>query len=417
MLRKSLSLLRNMRIDSGCSPCESEGMMKTAVPKVALLVETARGYGRGLLRGIVRYARLHGPWSFYVTPGDFEQALPKMRQWGGTGIIARIETASVAKAILKSGLPTIALDLREEDLLPGRPLSKFSEIASDSYHAARMAAEHLIERKYSHYAFVGIADRVWSDRRQRGFCDRIVAAGFLPYVYQPPRRERDRAWEREQAILADWLRRLPKPAGLMACNDDRGRQVLEACLAAGVSVPDQIAVVGVDNDELLCELSNPPLSSVALNAEQGGYRAAALLDRMMQGRIRKPHRLVVEPLHVVARRSSDMIALDDAEVAAALRFVHDRATTPIFIEDVVEHVQLSRRALEMRFQKSVGRTIHDEILRFRLERAKRLLLESDLPMPKVAMAAGFNTASYFGQVFRQEYGMTPARYRVKLRMV
>jgi LacI family transcriptional regulator len=390
-------------------------MAQSAVPRVALLIETARGYGRGLLRGIVRYARLHGPWSFYVTPGDFEQAVPKVRQWGGPGIIARIATPAVAKAILDSRLPTIALDLTEEQLQPDNPLARLNEIASDSYRAAQMAAEYLLERKFPHYAFVGIADRVWSDRRQRSFCQRIAAAGFQPHIYPSPRRKRDQTWGREQAILADWLRTLPKPLGLMACNDDRGREVLEACRAARIHVPEQIAVVGVDNDELLCELSDPPLSSVALNTERGGYEAAALLDQMMRGRVRKPKRLAVEPLHVVTRRSSDIVALDDAEAATALRFIHDRATSPICIDDVVKHVQLSRRALQIRFQKVIGRTIHAEIERVRLERAKRLLLESDLPMSTVAEAAGFNTASYFVQVFRQGVGMTPARYRTKIR--
>jgi LacI family transcriptional regulator len=390
-------------------------MPKRTLPKVALLIETARGYGRGLLRGIVHYARLHGPWSFYVTPGDFEQALPKMRQWGGTGIIARIATPAVAKAILECNLPTIALDLAEDELLPNHPLSKLSEISSDSYSAAQMAAEHLLERHFPHYAFVGIAGQVWSERRRKSFCGRIAAAHFKPLVYPNPRRERDRAWDREQKILAEWLRGLPTPLGLMACNDDRGRQVLEACRLARIQVPEQIAVIGVDNDELLCELSDPPLSSVALNAEQGGYRAAALLDKMMRGRVRKPQRLVVEPLHVVARRSSNIVALDDPEAAEALKFIHMYGTNPIGIKDVVKHVQLSRRSLEIRFHKTVGRTIHDEIKRVRIEHAKRLLLESDLPIPSVASAAGFNTQSYFGQVFCHEVGMTPARYRVKVR--
>jgi LacI family transcriptional regulator len=390
-------------------------MTKHGNPKVALLIETARGYGRGLLRGIVRYSRLHGPWSFYITPGDFEQVVPKMRHWGCTGIIARIATQKVARAILDCGLPTIALDLADEELQPGNPLSKFSEIASDSYRAAQMAAEHLLDRKFLHYAFVGTAGRVWSDRRQESFCERIAAAGFSPHVYSIPRRKRDRAWDQEQSILAGWLKELPTPLGLMACNDDCGREVLEACRTANIRVPEQIAVVGVDNDHLLCELSDPPLSSVALDAERGGYQAAALLEKLMQGRIRKPQRLTVMPLHVVTRRSSDIVALDDVEVAAALKFIHEHAMKPICIEDVVEYVQLSRRALEIRFQKAMSRTIHDELLRVRMERAKRLLLESDLPIPKVAMGVGFSAASYFVQVFSREVGITPARYRTKMR--
>ena len=390
-------------------------MSATPTPKVALLIETARGYGRQLLRGIVRYARLHGPWGFYVTPGDFEQALPKMQQWGGTGIIARIETPKIAEAILAAGLPTIALDLSDEQLHADHPLSRLSEVSSGSREAAQMAAEHLLERQFRHYAFVGIAGRVWSRRREEGFCTRIRAAGFQPHVYPPPRRLQDRGWDHEQTVLAQWLQALPKPVGLLACNDDRGREVLEACRAAHANVPEEIAVLGIDNDELLCELADPPLSSVAFNAERGGYRVAELLDRMMRRPLRKPRRLVVEPLHVVARRSTDIMALEDQDVAGALRFIHHHAGQPIRIDDVVNHLQLSRRTLEIRFQRALGRTVHSEIQRARLQRAKRLLLETDMQMPKVAEVAGYGSASYLIQVFRQEVGMTPARYRLQVR--
>ncbi len=385
-----------------------------SVPKVALLIETARGYGRGLLRGIVRYARVHGPWLFYVTPGDFVQSLPKMQQWGGTGIIARLETPQIVEAVLKTGLPTIALDLSDAQLSSDSPLRRFSEIRSDSLGAAKMVAEHLLERRFRHYAYVGIPDRVWSQRREEGFCRRIEEGGFAVHVYQPPRRKSRRAWDQEQPRLADWLRRIPKPAGLMVCNDDRGREVLESCRTAGVRVPEDLAVVGVDNDELLCEVADPPLSSVGLNAEQGGYRAAILLDKMMRGRLRRPQCLVVEPLRIVLRRSSDILALDDLEVAAALRFIHFHAGRPIRTEHVVKHVQLSRRTLEIRFHKSLGHTIHDAIQRARLERATRLLLETNLPIPKVAEASGYSTPSYLIQVFRQQLGTTPARYRAQV---
>ncbi len=387
----------------------------TGTPKIALLIETARGYGRDLLRGIVRYARLHGPWGFYVTPGDFAQVLPQMRLWGGTGIIARIETPRVARAILASGLPTVALGLSADQLRPDNPLSGLSELATDSHAAARMAAEHLLERGFRHYAFVGLAGRTWSQRRQDSFCERIRAAGFEPHVYVPPRRRRDRLWEHEQRTLADWLGRLPRPVGVMACNDDRGREVLEACRAASLRVPEEMAVVGVDDDELLCEAADPPLSSVALNAEAGGYRAAALLDRMMRGRVRKPTRLTVEPLHVVTRRSTDIVALDDPVVASALHFIQDQAGRPIGIDDVVEQVLISRRALEIRFKKATGRTLLGELRRVRLGRARRLLRETDLSLARVATAAGYSSESYLTQVFRQELGQTPARYRRQVR--
>lgn len=386
------------------------------VPKVALLIETARGYGRQMLRGIARYARLHGPWSFYLTPGDFEQALPKMQQWGGTGIIARIETARVKRAVLESGLPVIVLDLAEEELQPEHPLSRLPEVASDSAGAARMAAEHLLARGVQQFAFVGLGGRVWSQRREASFCETIAEAGFPVAVYRPPRSKRNRLWEREQPMLAQWLRALPKPAGLLACNDDRGREVLEACRAASIRVPEELAVIGVDNDELLCELADPPLSSVALGAEGVGYRAAELLDRMMRRRQIKPHRLIAESLYVVTRRSTDMVAIDDQDVAAALAFIHDHAAELIQVADVVRYVQVSRRKLEMRFQKLVGRTIHAEVQRVRLDRARRFLAETEEPIAAIAESVGYGTASYFTQVFRAVHGVTPAQYRRRLRV-
>jgi LacI family transcriptional regulator len=385
------------------------------IPRVALLVETSRGYGRALLRGIVRYARLHGPWGFYVTPGDFAQELPPMRDWGGTGIIARIETPEVARAILEAKLPTIALDLTEEQLEPGHPLARLSEVASDSCGAARLAAEHLLDRGFRQFAFVGIAGRVWSDRRQASFVERISEAGIVPRVYAPPRRSADQGWDREQPRLGRWLAALPTPCGVMACNDDRGRQVLEACRAQGLRIPEDLAVVGVDNDELLCELADPPLSSVALNAEAGGYRAAGLLEQLMRGRVRRPQRLVVEPLHVVARRSTAIDAQEDPEVAAAIHFLHDHACGPIGVGDIVRHLAISRRALEIRFRRSLGRSLHDEIRRVRLDRACRLLVESELPIPRVAASSGFRDASYLARVFQKELGTSPARYRRQMR--
>jgi LacI family transcriptional regulator len=386
------------------------------IRRVALLVETARGYGRDVLRGIVRYARLHGPWAFYVTPGDFlQQVVPKIRQWGGTGIIARIETPETAKVLLATRLPLIAMDLSEEQLAPGSPLGRLSELASDSHQAASLAADHLLERGFRHFAYVGFPGRVWSTRREQGFCQRVSEAGFETHLYPTPKRKRDREWAQEQAILAAWLRSLPKPIGVMACNDDRGRQVLEACREADVQVPEEAAVVGVDNDELLCELADPPMSSVAINAERAGYETAALLDGLMSGRIKRPQRILAEALEVVTRRSTDVLALEDREVTQALRYIHENAGRPLRVDEIVKPLAVSRRALEIRFQRAVGRSLHDEIQRMHLERAKRLLRESDLPLANVAEASGFTTPSYLAQVFRQQLGMTPARYRRHVR--
>ena len=410
----AFSRCREPRIPVADGAVEKRIVKKPSVPKVALLVETARGYGREVLRGIVRYARLHGPWAFYVTPGDFEQALPKMEQWGGTGIIARIETARVAKSILASGLPVVALDLSEEQLTPRNPWSQVCQMASDSDGASRLAAEHLKDKGFPNYAYVGIAGKIWSKRRQESFGRHLAAAGFSPQVY-PSAARRQPEWGREQETMARWLAGLPKPVGIMACNDDRGREVLEACRAAKIHIPEEAAVIGVDNDALLCELSDPPLSSVALGAEQAGFEAAALLDQLMAGRAKGPQHIVARALNVVARRSTDVMLHEDQEIAAALRFIHDHAGQPIRVQDVVNSLCDARRTLEIRFERALGRTIHAEIHRSRLERARRLLLETDQSLSAIARAAGFGSRSYLAVVFQDAFGVSPIKYRANNR--
>jgi LacI family transcriptional regulator len=384
------------------------------LPKVALLVETSRAFGRELLHGIARYARLHGPWSFHITPGDFEQAVPHMKQWGGTGIIARIPNERVAKAIIEANVPTIALGLTDEQQQTGNPLAQLSELSSDAKEVARLAAEHFLERQLRNFAYVGLEDRAWSLRRERAFRDRLQEAGHRPHIYRQPVKVRDRAWEKEQEILAEWIRSLPTPLGLFACNDDRGRQVLETCRMVGLHVPEDIAVLGVDNDDVFCELADPPLSSVALNAETAGYRAAELLDGMMKGRIRRPRRIMVEAVGVVTRRSTEVIAVKDSDVATALQFIRREQGRGISVDRVAEEVAMSRRSLEKRFRDTIGRTILEEIQLVRLERAKRLLLETTYPISKVAEVSGFGSTGYFIQFFQKRIGKTPRKYRVEL---
>jgi LacI family transcriptional regulator len=384
------------------------------VPKVALLVETSRGFGRAFLLGIARYSRLHGPWSFHITPGDYKQVVPKMKQWGGTGIIARIADQRVAQAVIAADLPTIAIGLTDEQLQPENPLSKFSEISSDPREVSRLAAEHLLEKQFTRFAYVGSDDRGWSRRRETAFKNYLEQHGFSPYIYPTPKRPQDRIWEREQSLMARWISKLPTPIGLFACDDDRGREVLEVCGLVGVHVPEDVAVIGVDNDEVFCELSDPPLSSISLNAETAGYRAAALLDDMMHGRVRKRQRILVEALGVVTRRSTDVVAVEDEDIATALQFIRREQGRGISVDDVVETVAVSRRNLEKRFRETIGRSILDEIQLVRLDRAKRLLVETSYPISKVAEIAGFGSAGYFIQFFQKQVGKTPRKYRVDL---
>jgi LacI family transcriptional regulator len=381
-------------------------------PRVALLVETSGAYGRSVLAGVARYARLHGPWSFYILPRAQAQGLPDMKFWQGTGIIARIESQETAKAIGAAGVPVIGLDLAIDRSSSFASGIRLSEMHPDPEATARMAADHLLERGFRAFAFVGIRGHIWSQQRERAFIEYIRAHTHAPcLVAALTEAKRTVEYGREQQRLATWLKQLPKPVGVMACNDDCGREVLDAALQAGVSVPDEVAVVGVDNDEVLCELCDPPMSSVALNAEKGGYEAASLLDGLMRGKVKAPRTILVDPVGVVARRSTEVWAVQDPRIAVALQYIRDHAGEPTTVSDVLKTVPMSRRALEIRFKEVVRRTIHDEIIASRVRLARRLLLETDLTLDVLAEKVGFGSASHLSVVFSRQVGLAPARFR------
>lgn len=410
-------------------------------PRVVLLMIPFTGYDRGLLDGIARYTQVQSPWVYYLS-GDYPEVplpapdslsgafqwpeygsgaaaqtpFPDLRRWRANGVIGRIQSATIARKVLASRLPVIAIDLSDEQLARDNPLSKISEIRADSHQAGRLAAEHFLERGFRNFAFCGYKGRIWSRQRQEGFCERLDEAGFACNVYEPKPSRRTISWKWEQPMVAAWLKSLPNPVAIMACSDIRGRQVSEASRGQGLSVPDDVAIVGVDDDQLICNLTNPPLSSVAFNLNQAGYRAAELLDGLMSGRVRRPQRIMVEALWVVARRSSDVIATDDRHVSVALRFIRDHARESINVADVVEQAGPSRRGLEIRFRSILGRSIRDEIQRVRLTYAKQLLLDTNLPTQRIATLVGFSSLQYLSNVFRREAGMTLAQFRRRMQV-
>lgn len=385
----------------------------STIPKIALLLETSRGYGRGLLRGIVRYSRLHGPWALVVSAGHFGEQLPRDDWWGARGIITRFSSLKVARQIQAAGIPAVSLEASFEKFATAHASHGLCQIRTASPAIARMAAEHLLERGFRHFGYCGLEDCSWSHVREEVFSRTVAQSGHSCDVYRSGRHRQRGKQKRKQAPLVKWLKMLPKPVGIMACNDDRGNRVLEACATARLQVPDEVAVVGVDNDELLCELSTPPLSSVDLNLESAGYEAAALLDKLMSGRVCGYHEVSVTPRQVIERRSTDVVAQEDRIVAVALRFIRDRACHPIQVPDVVTHTGLSRRALERRFSAAIGRTILEELTHCRLDRAKRLLLETDLSVERVATAAGFPMPRRMTHAFRQFEGILPHLFRQK----
>jgi LacI family transcriptional regulator len=385
-------------------------------PRVALLVETSGGYGRSVLSGISDYARLHGPWSFYVLPSGHEQWLPDMKLWRGTGIIGRIESRPLARAIAAAGVPVVSLDADPELWSSRRLKLSPAEVRTDPAAAAELAGDHLIERGFRRFAFVGVRDQIWSKEREHAFVHHVNGErGFPCEVFNLSERTRARQYGLDQQQLGDWLRRLPKPLGLMTCNDDCGREVLDAASLAGVSVPDDIGVVGMDNDEVLCDLCNPPLSSIIPNARRVGYEAAALLHRLMNGERIAPQTILIEPSGLATRQSSDVVAVPDRQVAAAVHFIRENAFNRISVEDVLRAVPMSRTILERRFKKLLGHTPHDHILRVKLEKVKEMLAGSEIPLAQIAERVGFEHVEYLSVAFKRSTGETPSAYRSKQR--
>ena len=376
---------------------------------VALLVETSRAYGRSLINGVARYNREHAGWSIYFQPHGLDDPPPPwLKNWRGNGIIARIDNPRMAKAVLATKVPVV-------NLRGTMPELKVPFIGANNEAVAQMGAEHLRQRGLKSFGFCGLARGVHPglDRRADHFQKLIEAEGYYCSVFSA--RCRAVAWEQEQEKLAGWIQSLPKPVGIMTCNDDRGMQVLDACRRLGALVPDQVAVLGVDNDHYLCGLSIPPLSSIDVNSEEIGYQAARLLDRMMAGKKIPKVLPEVFPRCVVTRRSTDVLATDDQDVVRAVRFIRENAFGRLLARDVLAHVSASRASLEPRMRKVLNRTIHQEIERVRIERAKELLATTAMEIKQVANRSGFHYVPYLTRVFRRVLGETPARYRARMR--
>ena len=381
--------------------------------RVALLVESSRAYGRGILSGIAKFVREHEPWSIFFQDMNLVDDTPGwLKNWQGDGIISRLENPDIADVIRRLKLP--AVYLRRVAIGPKRPC-----ILTDNVAVSRLAFEHLKERGFRHFAFCGFNGADYSDERRDGFVPLVRQAGFECHVYAETLASGRNTAEYEGLGLKDggdvanWIKQLPLPIGIMACNDMRGQQVLDACRAVGRAAPEEIAVIGADNDDVLCNLSEPPLSSVVPDTERIGYQAAVTLAGMMAGVKTSPEEVLIGPSGIITRHSTEVLAMDDRQIAAAAAFIRAHACEGIDVNDVLRAVPMSRSTMDRRFLKILGRSPKDEILRVRLNRVKQLLAETDFPLSDIAEKVGLDHVEHLSRIFKIRTGMTPSDFRTQ----
>lgn len=380
--------------------------------RVAIVIRTRFEENQVVLRGIAHYERTHGPWTAFIDDQAFGVDNPSWlfaQPWDG--IICGHTNQAFADQCAERGVPLV--DLRDS---PERYLG-VPQIRPDNVIVGHMGAEHLLDKGFRFFGFCGFINTVWAQERRAGFVEAVKLAGHpcevLETVY-PGRMIPDWNSLQEQEIVS-WLQRLPRPVAIMACNDLRAIQVICACQQAGIVVPEEVAVLGANNGASRCELCHPPLSSVAINTHRIGMRAAEMLHALMEKRPVPPEVEFVEPLQVAARRSTDVLAIDDPKVALALNFIRENACGGLSVDKVAKKVHVSRSILERRFRRFLGRSPQTEIRHVQIQRAKQLLADTDKSIAEIAELTAFEYPEYLCVVFKRFTGETPRAYRDKTR--
>lgn len=381
-----------------------------AFKRIALILGQDLGYCRGVLRGIQTFAAGGEPWVFRDAAPSVS-VIAAVREWRPAGIIAHLFDQQVADAVKSLRVPvvnttsTLPLDV---------PLVEIDHCA-----VGRMAADHFIHSGFCNFGYFGSRTAGFSVQREAGFRMQLAKSNFTCSAHHAeylPRPSPSDSWTEVDTGVRRWLLGLPKPVAIFASNDVPARELAEICRVLELHVPEDVALLGVDNDELECNLSFPPLSSIALPADRVGFEAAKLLRQLMSDRPPAKQRIIVPPIGLVVRQSSDIVAVQDPDVGKALRFIRQQATQLIGVEDVLREVAVSRRKLERDFQRIIHRTIFAEIRRVRIEHVQRLLSSTHLPMPAIASQSGFDGARRMAVVFNQVTGMTPTEYRSLYRL-
>jgi LacI family transcriptional regulator len=377
-------------------------------PRILLVFQTRYAEANAILRGIAKYESSNTVWAAFLDDEARAERDPewiKSRHWDG--VISLHTTPRFAGECQRLRIPLV--DLNDHSALPG-----VHQIRPDNVAIGHMGAEHFIERGFRNFAFCGYSDQDWSVERRRGFVEGLSLAGYSCVLHEPPAggSTRSHDWQLDLVPqLCDRIRKLPAPLAVMACDDMFAVQVMQACEQIGRMVPEEVAVLGVDDDAIRCELSYPPLSSIATNGFFSGYAAAELLDKLMAGEKIKPAEIRTEPTRVMVRHSTDILAIEDRTVASALGYIRDNACMGITVTNVLEHVAASRSQLEKKFRQCIGRSPQTEIRQVQMTKAKQLLLETDLPLKRIAELVGIEHPEYLSVIFKRHTKLSPGAYR------
>jgi len=380
--------------------------------KVILLLDFAEEYSKSLLKGISKYSAEHGPWTFCRMPLYYRETvgikgiLDWAKDWGADGIIGQLYNDMDLDLVLDSGMPIIAQDFKERfEVLPN--------ITGDYHKMGMLGADYFLKKGFKHFAFYGFNNIVWSRERAEGFEQRINEHGYKVHYFEHRKARSTDIWHYKSNSLSNWLQKLPKPIALMTCDDNQGLHITEACRQNKIRIPEEIAVLGVDNDVMLCELSDPPLSSIAMDIEKGGYDAARLMEHMISNGNTSHYDIIVEATQVITRQSTDIYATNDEYIASTLRYIHQHIETNLQVDDVVKQVPLSRRSLEKRFLQITGYPIYKYISNLRIEKFTQKLLETDMTVFEIALDMGLSDSKNIARQFRQIKGCNPIAYRKK----
>lgn len=378
--------------------------------RLILLTDFTEAFAHNLLRGILEYSKGREPWVVCRMPPSYKRAngipgvLEWAKKWEADAIIAQFDDTDEVELFRQNGIIALAQDFKSR-------FSVIPNITSMYKQTGQMAADFFLQKGFRNFAFYGYKDVVWSEERCMGFRDRIVEKGFGDCFFEYQKQSLENLWYYESEPVGNWIRYLPRPVALMACDDTQGNKIMELCRVMGIKIPEEIDVLGVDNDEIICGLSDPPLSSVELNIVKGGYEAARLIERLLLDKDTISKDVVIQPITIINRLSTDIYATDDPLILKALKYIHQNLTNQINVEDIVRQVPLSRRLLEIRFKQVTGQSIHQYISNLRIERFSQLLLSSTEPISELAAQVGLTDAKNLARQFKEWKGCTPIEYR------